>query len=288
MSNEDPKVMAFSHPARLSKAVNMLEGLVRGVTIDKLLNDAEVLALKAWISENAEFAGHAVFGEVIARIQGITETGVADEEVRADLLWFCEKFVDGDEPIDQGTAATQVLHGMMAGIAADNIITVDEVKGLMAWLDDRPHLNTAWPFGDVRTLGQRVMADNVVSQPEHDEMLALCKTVIAFGSSRVAKSGSDVFATEPALEFADKAYCLSGKLERGKKADAQAAIKERGGKVKSGVSKQLDYLIVGGHGHEAWAYSSYGRKVEAAVTLKTNGVELLIVQEQDFWTAIDA
>lgn len=288
MSDEDPKVMAFSHPARLTKAVNMLEGLVRGVTIDRLLNDAEVVALKAWIRENAEFARHPVFGEVITRIQGITETGVADEEVRADLLWFCEKFVDEDEPVDQGTAATQVLHGMMAGIAADNVITVDEVKGLMAWLDDRPYLNTAWPFGDVRTLGQRILADGVVSQPEHDEILSLCKTVIAFGSSRVAKSGSNVFANQPTLEFPNKAFCLSGKLERGKKADAQAAIKERGGKVKSAVSKQLDYLIVGGHGHEAWAYSSYGRKVEAAVNLKQSGVELLIVQETDFWTSIDA
>ena len=112
MSDEDPRAMAFSHPARLTKAVNMLEGLVRGVTIDRLLNDAEVFALKAWIRENAEFARHPVFGEVIARIQTITETGTADEDVRADLLWFCEKFVDEDQPVDQGTAATQVLHGM--------------------------------------------------------------------------------------------------------------------------------------------------------------------------------
>ena len=64
-------------------------------------------------------------------------------------------------------------------------------------------------------------------------------------------------------------------------------IEELGGKVKTAVSKKTDYLIVGNAGNPCWAFSCYGRKIEAAMLLRREGAKVQIVNETDFWDAIE-
>jgi hypothetical protein len=48
---------------------------------------------------------------------------------------------------------------------------------------------------------------------------------------------------------------------------------------------ELDYLIVAAERSLSWAFSCYGRKVEAAMALRRAGARLAIVHETDFWDA---
>jgi hypothetical protein len=59
-----------------------------------------------------------------------------------------------------------------------------------------------------------------------------------------------------------------------------------GGVVKKGVTRDLDYLILGAEGNPCWAYSCYGRKVEQAMNYRRAGSLLLIVHENDLHDAI--
>lgn len=60
-----------------------------------------------------------------------------------------------------------------------------------------------------------------------------------------------------------------------------------GGKVRTSVSAKTDYLIVGNAGNPCWAYACYGRKIEQAVSLRKEGVGIMIVNETDFWDAVE-
>ena len=45
--------------------------------------------------------------------------------------------------------------------------------------------------------------------------------------------------------------------------------------------------MVGNSGNPCWAYACYGRKIEEAVTLRKAGAKVVIVNETDFWDAVD-
>ena len=65
------------------------------------------------------------------------------------------------------------------------------------------------------------------------------------------------------------------------------AVRVFGGVVRSNVSVKTDYLIVGNAGNPCWVYACYGRKIEEAVQLRKNGAKVVIINETDFWDALD-
>ena len=50
--------------------------------------------------------------------------------------------------------------------------------------------------------------------------------------------------------------------------------------------KKTNYLIIGSEGNTCWAFSCYGRKVEKAMEMRKNGVNIVLVNEIDFWDSI--
>ena len=65
------------------------------------------------------------------------------------------------------------------------------------------------------------------------------------------------------------------------------AVRAFGGIARSTVSAKTDYLIVGNAGNPCWAYACYGRKIEEAMQLRKDGAKVIIVNETDFWDAVD-
>ena len=87
--------------------------------------------------------------------------------------------------------------------------------------------------------------------------------------------------------FEGKLFCFTGESYRAKRAEIAETITRLGGKVRSSVSAKTDYLIVGNAGNPCWAYACYGRKIEEAVSLRREGASIVIVNETDFWDAVD-
>ena len=54
----------------------------------------------------------------------------------------------------------------------------------------------------------------------------------------------------------------------------------------TGVSRYLNYLVIGAEGNPCWSYACYGRKVEKAVELRRAGAQILLVHENDFHDAV--
>ncbi len=291
----DSELRIFNGPRRLEKAMHMLEGIVRGVTIDGKLNDDEIAVLAAWIGENGEFRFRHPFTEVVPRLEQIINDSIFDEEERADILWLCDQFMTGSEHFDEVTADLQILHGIMGGIAADAVITEDELRALRGWLDEKPHLHGCWPFDEVNSIVSAVMSDGRIDADEHQMLLEFFADVLTFlehKSLNRKETASSPFvggvcASDPQIEFEGRRFCFTGAADRGTKQELQETVIDRNGRVEKSVVKALDYLVVGARGNECWAYSAYGRKVERAIELRKSGHQLLIVHEFDFWDAVE-
>ena len=291
----DRRIRIFNGPRRLEKAMHMLEGIVRGVTLDRRLNDDELIVLSDWIGENFEFRHKHPFTEVVPRLEQIINGSIFDEEERADILWLCQQFTTGSKHFDEITTDLQILHGIMGGMAADSEITVAELRALRQWMDEKPHLHSCWPFDEVNSIISAVLADGKVDAQEHEMILHFFADVMTFlnHKSLNRKSPSEssfvggICAMAPSVQFEGRSFCFTGKPKRGPKRELQKVVEEQLGTVKENVVMDLDYLVIGADGNECWAYSAYGRKVEQAIEYRKSGKKLTIVHEFDFWDAVE-
>jgi DNA ligase (NAD+) len=82
--------------------------------------------------------------------------------------------------------------------------------------------------------------------------------------------------------LADKSVVFTGKLARMDRKSAQKRVREVGGKTPSGVSKELDYLVIGDDGSPLLGDGKKSTKQTKAESLNDKGAEIAIVTEADF------
>ena len=285
----------FTGPQRIDKAMHTLEGLVQGIAIDALVNDAEVELVRKWVENHNQFANLHPFNEVIPRLCEILDDGIIDEEERADILWLCDRFTSGNQYFDYVTADMQRLQGVLGGICADKKITVDELTGLQVWLEMHSHLRNCWPYDELQALLNHVLKDGIIDDNEHCQLMAFFREFVhepghatidlTEGVSEQLVSG--VCAMCPEIEFAGSVFCFTGKSERCTRKEFQALIKKLGGEFSNSVTNDVNYLTIGADGNPCWSYSCYGRKVEQAIAKRKGGGKILIVHEFDIWDAIE-
>lgn len=76
-----------------------------------------------------------------------------------------------------------------------------------------------------------------------------------------------------------KSFCLSGTFQMGSKEEISSLIVSHGGVILNGVSRKIDYLIVGSRESLKWKYGNYGTKVVKACDMIDQGYQIEIVEE---------
>lgn len=71
--------------------------------------------------------------------------------------------------------ATETLRGLVAGLACDYELTDTEVGKLKGWLTAHVNLLSGPPFRDLDRLLSRILADQVVTEDEREELLEWCQ-----------------------------------------------------------------------------------------------------------------
>ena len=87
----------------------------------------------------------------------------------------------------------------------------------------------------------------------------------------------------PEIVVPGSVFCLTGASARAERKGIQALIEAVGGIFSNSVNRKTNYLVVGAAGNPCWAFSCYGRKVEAAVELRKAGHKITILHESDLW-----
>ena len=64
-------------------------------------------------------------------------------------------------------------------------------------------------------------------------------------------------------------------------------IKRNNGLISSGITKKIDFLVIGTLSSRDWKFSSHGRKIEKAVSYRDDeGAKLKIISEEMLFDAL--
>ncbi len=287
------KYHKFTTRSRLEKSVNSLLGIVEGISIDGAINSWELNFLHQWLADHTELRDSHPFNELVPVVEAAIADGVLSQEERDDIAWLSER-LRSTEYYDKTTADLQRLHAVAGGIIADRHISVDELRGLSAWLQDHDHLRTCWPYDEIGSLITSVLADKTIDDAEHKLLMdffsefipsfdeqTIVSPYISTGTSLVG-----LCAVCPEIQFAEAKFCFTGASSRYTRSQLTETVNRLGGEVVSSLNAKVSYLIIGADGNPCWAYACYGRKVEKAVELRKAGARLLLIHENDFHDAV--
>ncbi|MFC1588252.1 BRCT domain-containing protein [Planctomycetota bacterium] len=290
----------------ISRALHVISGLLKGFAADQKISPKEIIELRDWLNNHKNQLDVSPFSDLYDFIQEATETGEIDSGVHDELLDFCEMWESGSGPIDVITRQIRTLHGFLHGIAADGVVDDKEVACLINWIEDNSYCHEHWPFNELKSMLSRILEDGFVDNDERQELLDFCvlfaekkadstwdrhdaalpNTSWAKTEAPTLQTIQDICKNSPEIEFPNKAFCFTGKLKAGKRADMHKLVVEQNGIIKKGVVTTLNFLVIGAASNPLWAYSTYGRKIEKAISIQEKGYPLQIVQESDFLNAL--
>lgn len=173
------------------------------------------------------------------------------------------------------------LIGLAHGIIADGAVNQAEVEYLFKWiatnaaLTDNPVINLLY------TRVNNILDDGSLDPEEATDLL---ETLTRFSAGDF-EVGEALKATSlplcdpaPELKFYRSSFCFTGTFAFGSRKECENAVLERGGTPGS-LTQKTSYLIIGAYATDSWSHSVYGRKIEKAVGMRTNGIPISIVSE---------
>ncbi len=294
----DKDYRTFTKPAELHKAINTLRGIVAGISTDKEIGHDEIQELAHWCEVHGYLRDRHPFSEILPIVESSCADGVISENEAKDILWVCSSFADSGAYYDSVTSTIQFLSGMIHGIMADGELQDQEIDMLQAWINANDFLAGTYPFDEINSLLSTIMADRKVDEDERNSLLAFFSNLIEFKNSfnlvekdftdlREKYSVDGICASCPEITFQGKIFCFTGESYRGTRKELADVVERLGGTFRGSVSSKTNYLVVGNAGNPCWAYACYGRKIEEAVRLRKEGAGVVIVNETDFWDAVE-
>lgn len=173
------------------------------------------------------------------------------------------------------------LIGLARGIAADGIISQEEVECIQSWLVANEAVCNEPLFKDLYCRIEDTLSDGVLSQEEGRELLDLLRSLTGGNHAigELFKSTTIPFSQpEPSLTFSGKRYCFTGTFTFGQRRACEQAVIQRGAEVGS-ITMKTNFLVVGTYATESWKHSSMGLKILKAAEYRSRGMPLAIVRE---------
>lgn len=287
----------FTGPAEMSKSANLLIGLLEGIAADGIIDEAETTELKNWYDLHRPLIDRHPFSELLPAIDAALADQVLELDEVEDLIWLCRRMSEGGY-YDIVTAAMQQLHGILHGVMANGRLTDAELSTLCAWLVEHRDLQGSYPFDEIHSLLAAVTADGVVTDEERDLLRAFFSQFIDLRESnnlhepemaalREQYSVQGICAHEPHFCICGHTFCFTGISTRAKRADIAEQVNALGGTFTNTLTLTTEFLVVGADGNPCWAFSCYGRKIEKAMNLRKEGSHILLINEHDFWAAVE-
>lgn len=282
--------------SRADKAISSLKGLLIGINLDGEVNQTEINELKLWANNHKELINRNPFKEFMEVIDETIANNIPSKEAVEDLYWLCQKYENDNYYYNAVTSDLQILQGICHGILADGVINDKEIYDLDQWLNKNEHLNTFYPYDEIRSLVLSVLSDKKIDGEERVVLMAYFNQFVNLQNQEIQDkihadtldvNISGLCTSEPNVEFVGKTFCITGVLKRGNRENLHRDILRLGGIPTDNITKKTDYLIVGDNGNPAWAFSCYGRKVEKAINMRKEGHTIMLIHEFDFSDIID-
>jgi NAD-dependent DNA ligase len=180
------------------------------------------------------------------------------------------------------------LLGLCRGIIADGVVSPEEVQFLTNWLATHPMACCSFPGSAIVARLQRIYEDGVVTEEERTDLLHLLQDATGQKDIQTVTAPTSLPLDDPppTVIFGGSTFCFTGKFASGTRSWCQSETTSKGGICLPGINRQLRYLVIGSVGNERWAHSSFGNKIEKAISLKEGGANLSIIEEEHWLKAI--
>ncbi len=280
-----------------SKTIYELEGLLKGISSDGLIENDEIVVLEKWLNSHKNLKDICPFSDLYEIIEKSKNTKFLEQDVKAELLQFCNEFDSPSGALDRLSHEIGVLKGFIQGIMADNVIEVDELVQLEQWLIARQDLIDKWPFRELSALITSVLEDNEISKEEHEEMMKFFNSFLSEVKSNAvnisgnladtSSSSIDMLYSADNISIQSQTFCLAGIFSKKNRKDYIFEIYKSGGNSKTNVDASINFLVIGSGSYPNWTFATYGGKVESVLKLNSGGTaDIKIISEDTLHAAL--
>lgn len=283
--NGQPINTNFGLRRNTEKAIESLFGVLTGIAADRQLTDGEILFLDAWLRDQAYLRGDPDVVDLIDAIGDVLADGIVTHEERKDLLRLVKDVLEfRDEFVyfeDEVKTQLNIAMGIFGGISADTALTDGEIRFLKRWLKEADLLQSHWPVSTVFDVIKRALKGGVITELERAQILQTIEDVIGgnIKEDGIASGKSTKLPLHDVdcIEFDGRVFCFTGTMTHGSRKQCESLTIEKGGVVIKGVTKKLDYLVLGPIASRDWIHTSFGRKIQKAMQYNT------VIVSEEVW-----
>lgn len=177
------------------------------------------------------------------------------------------------------------LIGVCRGVIADGIIDESEAIFLGQWIEKNRQVADRWPANIVYARVTEMLRDGILSANEKAELLTTLRDLTGESSPLQEPNHSTLLPLtkpEPIIEFTGKTFCLTGKFVFGSTKDCEDTISEIGGSLVNQPTQNTDYLVIGEFCSPDWIHTTFGRSIERAIELESQGNDIKIISERQW------
>lgn len=290
----------------MRRAMETFCGIVQGIVADGEVNTDELEDLRSWIKQHSSVREMYPVADAAELVQQILDDGEVDTSEAEEFISFADhvlRYTQGGA--DLVTAEMTELHGFLAGIVADAVISPEELEALRRWMTAHTGARDKWPYDETERLIRKILADGKVTQEEQSEFLAFASSFVerltddqtldsSYFRDKWMQNDAPVVQTVDGLFHPDgivhvdrARICFTGQMASGTRKEVEKIASDAGAMPSSSVTQSLDYLVIGSKSNPSWAYATYGRKVEKVMEYNKKGADIRIVSEQHFLEAVD-
>jgi NAD-dependent DNA ligase len=175
------------------------------------------------------------------------------------------------------------LIGLSKGLAADGKVDQAEAEFLLSWLVQNRQASDNPLIENLLNKVSEMLEDGILDKEESEELLKILHSISGESSEigELAKTSSlPINDPLPSVVIQDNSFLFTGTCAFGTRKQCQEAIESLGGINAKGVTKSLNYLVLGTYVTDSWIHESFGRKIEKAVEYRDNGIPLIIISEE--------
>ena len=174
------------------------------------------------------------------------------------------------------------LIGISKGIIADGNINQSEATFLLTWLIQSRQASDNPIIANLLERVDAMLKDNSLDPEESIELLKTLQS-IAGDKSEVGELAKTAFLPvdnpAPDITFPERCFVFTGTCAYGTRSQCIQATESLGGKISDGITKTVNFLVLGAYVTDSWAHETYGRKIEKAMKYRDEGVPLSIITE---------
>ena len=175
------------------------------------------------------------------------------------------------------------LIGICRGVIADDNVDEREAIFLGQWIENHREIANRWPVNVLYARITEMLKDGVLSKDEQGELLRTLQELTGESSTYQEPNRSTTLPINrpaPDIEFSGKTFCLTGQFVFGSKIECEETVAELGGMVDQAPTQDTDYLVIGEVCSPEWEHTSFGKSIEVAVEMQSQGHDIKILSEE--------